>query len=332
MQKYLPQCFHSVDTFSAFLFFASFELLVNLAMAQRKVVIIGAGIYGLVAAKTYLQINPDIDLTIIESDTTVGGVWSASRVHAGLIADLPSPAFELVDMSMEEEFGVPKWSDLRGTVMHQYLVRYAEKFDLMRRIRFGEQVVSVEKQGKGWSLLTRKIGCEEEIMTCDVLLLATGMNSRPKMPDLDTSAFDGLVIHSKDLHKRRVDLLSEKVRSVVVVGGNKSALEAAGLCGLNDKTVHWLIREDGVGPGMVLSSRLPNGNSNQELALRRMFSFQNPTLYGYRGWWDRFYLSGKNSYGTKLFNAVWKKLNAMSIGDRYEKSENGRLLKPVIPQ
>lgn len=208
-----------------------------------KVIIIGAGIYGLVAAKTYFQINPNIDLTIIDSDTSVGGVWSVSRVYAGLVADLPSPAFELSDLRMAEEFGMPKWSDIPGHVMHEYLERYAKKFDILRRVQFQTEVLRIERDGRGWKVYTKDVGegsnsDEIAVMDCDKLLVATGLYSRPMLPDIDTSAFTGIAIHSKDLRKRHNDFTSESIRSVVVVGGNKSAIEAASACAVAGKTVH----------------------------------------------------------------------------------------------
>ena len=41
------------------------------------VVVIGAGIYGIQAARTYLEIHPIAKLVILESDDVVGGVWSS---------------------------------------------------------------------------------------------------------------------------------------------------------------------------------------------------------------------------------------------------------------
>ncbi|PVH85139.1 FAD/NAD(P)-binding domain-containing protein [Cadophora sp. DSE1049] len=303
---------------------------------KRNVIIVGAGIYGLVAAKTYLQINPGINLTVIDADTSVGGVWSASRVYAGLVTDLPSPAFELSDLQMSEEFGMAKWADIRGDVMHEYLERYAKKFDILRRVQFRTEVLGVERSGKGWKLFTKVTGEEsgadrKDTMTCDKLLIATGLNSRPKMPDIDISAFSGIAIHSKDLHKRYGDITSETIHSVVVVGGNKSAIEAASACARAGKTVHWLIREDGAGAGMLMNATLASGKSAPEISLCRVMEYHSPTLYGYRGWWDRFYLSGKNKLGAMLFNGFWKKLTAQGLGDRYKKSENGKLLEPTIP-
>lgn len=37
------------------------------------------GIYGIQAARTYLEIHPDAKLVILEADEVVGGVWSTSE-------------------------------------------------------------------------------------------------------------------------------------------------------------------------------------------------------------------------------------------------------------
>jgi cation diffusion facilitator CzcD-associated flavoprotein CzcO len=60
---------------------------------------LGTGWYGLVAARTYLRLRPAANLLIIDSDNTVGGVWSKDRLYPNLVAQVklgvrmkPSPA------------------------------------------------------------------------------------------------------------------------------------------------------------------------------------------------------------------------------------------------
>lgn len=313
-----------------------------MATPKSNIIIIGAGIYGPAAAKTYLEINPNTSVRIIDEDSSIGGVWSASRVYSGLVADLPTPVFEFSDLDMMEEFGMDKWADIPGESMHEYLKRYAEKFDLIRRCMFNLRVARVERDPQGgWSVETISMvnvhgdnvsAGDAASWYCDALIVATGLTSKPVFPDIDTSTFDGLVLHSKDLHKRHNDLVSDNIQSVIVVGGNKSSVEAVNICASAGKEVNWLIREDGAGPGMLLNAKLASGRSGQEVPLRRVSTFNNPTIFRHRGWWDYYVLSGKNSLGTRLFNWFWTKVAYMSFGNRYEKSENGMLLKPDIPK
>lgn len=41
--------------------------------------VIGAGIYGLQAARTYLEIHPNDKVIIFETTSAVGGVWSTGE-------------------------------------------------------------------------------------------------------------------------------------------------------------------------------------------------------------------------------------------------------------
>lgn len=43
---------------------------------QVDLVVIGAGIYGIQAARTYLEIHPEKKVVILEASDAVGGVWS----------------------------------------------------------------------------------------------------------------------------------------------------------------------------------------------------------------------------------------------------------------
>lgn len=52
------------------------------------VAIIGAGWYGLVSARTFLRLRPDANVLIIDSDNTVGGVWSKDRLYPNLVAQV----------------------------------------------------------------------------------------------------------------------------------------------------------------------------------------------------------------------------------------------------
>ena len=69
-------------------------------------IVIGTGWYGLAAAKTYLQYDPSISLTVLDANSNVGGVWGTSQIYPGLVADSPAGLFEFSDLSMSKELGV----------------------------------------------------------------------------------------------------------------------------------------------------------------------------------------------------------------------------------
>jgi hypothetical protein len=281
-----------------------------------------------VAAKKYLQISSKFDLTIMEKDA-VDGVWSVSRIYPGLIVDGPTPVLEFSDMQMSDEFDMP-WSDIPGELALEYLERYVEKFDLLRRCKYTTMVQAIIRSGAGWKLHTMSpenpLTGFEDTLTCDFLIMASGIFTRPSFSNVDKSAFTALVLHSRDLQKMYPDLASDKVKSVVIVGGNK----AAGFCALAKKKIRWAIRKDGAGRALLINPRQPNGEAAAKTLTMCWLQFNIPTIYRHRGWWNRLVISGNNALGRKIFDWVWNLVTKRGLGDRYERSENGRLLQPDI--
>jgi dimethylaniline monooxygenase (N-oxide forming) len=64
---------------------------------------------------------------------------------------------------------------------------------------FNTEVISIERDGKGWKLFTKVSGSRttdgREVVTYDKLIIATGLCSKPYVPVIDSSSFEGLVIH-----------------------------------------------------------------------------------------------------------------------------------------
>jgi hypothetical protein len=94
-----------------------------------------------------------------------------------------------------------------------------------------------------------------DTLHCEQLVVAAGMTSKPVMPKIDTSAFVGQVFHSKEFGQRHKWLVSDAVKNMTLVGGNKSSFKVARLCSLAGKRVTWLIGPDGQGPGIMLDGR-----------------------------------------------------------------------------
>ena len=99
---------------------------------HHEVIIIGTGFNGVAAAKTYLDIKPYVDVLLIDRESSLGGVWSASRIYPGLTYEMPAPLVDYSDMTMKEELGIEDWSDVTGYQVNEYLVHlhYPVKLNL----------------------------------------------------------------------------------------------------------------------------------------------------------------------------------------------------------
>lgn len=291
---------------------------------STRVIVIGAGWSGLAAAKTYLQINPSISLTILDDDESVGGVWSNARLYPGLLANSPNGLYEFSDLSMVDD-DHPAYAVVPGSQVQQYLHRYAVKHGLLQRIKFGSKVIDAHRIAGGWEVHTSK----GEVLWCDKLLVSTGLYSRPKWPVVPQDGFDGFVMHSKSLGSQHHRLTSPEVNEVAIVGGCKSAVEAATICLQAGKQVHWIVRDSVQGVPIIMADA--SGKFNiVALNNSRLFSIWSPTVFSADGFWYRFLHSGAWLIGTWLFNLFWRFMSVVILaGAKYDTSLNGRKLKPT---
>jgi dimethylaniline monooxygenase (N-oxide forming) len=306
----------------------------NMSSSQpSRVIVIGAGWTGLAAAKTYLQLFPSVSLTIIDSDSSVGGVWSASRIYPGLIADSVAAIFDYSDFPMDEELGISKWADLPAEKVHEYLEKYVDRWGLRGGLRLRTTVLRAVHEGKGWRLEfeTRTGGGKEakrETMVCDKLIIATGTSSTPSLPDgIEWSKFDGTIIHSKDVGLKHQLLTSAIVKRVTVVGGNKSAVDVVNMCAMAGKEVDWVIRKEGFGPGVLFEART-HGIHAGAIKAARASAIPSPNVLVTSGFWYRFFHSGKNRFGSWLVKWMLAKLSKSAIKSLYEGNENTMKIAP----
>ncbi|KAH8596605.1 hypothetical protein B0O99DRAFT_671186 [Bisporella sp. PMI_857] len=310
-------------------------------MAPSKVVVIGAGWSGLAAAKTYLQINPDVSLTILDEDSSVGGVWSASRVYPGLIADSCAAVFDYSDFPMHRNLGLKKWADLSGDKVHEYLELYVDKFDLRKRCRLNTRVVKVEREEDNlygvWKIEVEvKKDFEEytvnEILTCDKLIVATGVTSTPNFPKgLVYKNFAGPVMHSRDVGVKHKALLADEIKRVTVVGGSKSAIDVVYLCALEGKEVDWVIREDGNGPILLLDPRV-HGIHAAAIKALRVTTIVGPNILIQNGFWYRFFHSRKSVIGPKMLKWALDYGSKSAIKGFYGRNENTMNIAPDMQE
>ncbi|KZV72482.1 FAD/NAD-P-binding domain-containing protein [Peniophora sp. CONT] len=169
---------------------------------RMKVVVIGAGYSGITAGIRFSQRVPNLDLTIYEKESAIGGTWHVNR-YPGLMCDIPSHCYQLTFAPNTQ------WSGFYapGPEIRAYLQGVVDKWKLARFLKLRHELVGAkwDESAKKWRLRMRRFAekegggevAEEFDDDADVLFLGTGTLSRWKWPDipgLDT--FKGIVLHS----------------------------------------------------------------------------------------------------------------------------------------
>lgn len=183
----------------------------RVAAENFSVVIIGAGISGLIAA-VQLQ-EAGIPFVILERNTDVGGVW-LTNTYPGAGVDTPSYLYSF-------SFFPRNWSTHFGKrdEMVQYLSEMADQFDLRRHIRFGVSVTSAQwdADDQQWT-----VTAEEGTWTGTAMISAVGLFNNPKIPALPgIDSFTGPLFHTAHWP----DDLDLAGKRVAVVGTGASAMQ-----------------------------------------------------------------------------------------------------------
>lgn len=211
------------------------------------------GFHGLIAAKTYLDVNPSASVVLYESASSVGGVWAKERLYPGISTNNLFGTYEFSDFPMDSEtYDVRPGQHIPGTVVHRYLTNFAEHFGIYKLIRFNVKVESAEHQdGGGWLINSFKPytggNDERSQILAKKLIVATGLTEDPIVPELEGSeTFDAPIFHSKYFAQHTESLQTAK--RVTVLGGMKSAFDVAYTYASRGIQVDMIIRESGHGP------------------------------------------------------------------------------------
>ncbi|OAG37894.1 hypothetical protein AYO21_07866 [Fonsecaea monophora] len=298
-----------------------------------RVIVIGAGIAGLVAAKTYLQVckrlGRPLELIVFDEAGDPGGVWTTERQYPGLMVQAPNGYYELSDLSMVDE-DYP-WHSLVPAAREQaYLEAYARRFEVYDKIRFATTVVKATRreapsQPPGWLVET----ATGEVLECDKLVVASGLYSKPRPIPVPVSSYTGTTVHSRDLGRVHERICADPtVNDVVVVGACKSAVEACSVFLARHKRVHWLIRPSDQGAPLIISH--PDAKPNPlAVALTRFFPVFTPSIWSTSGFWYGFLHSGRWVLGTWLVQAFFGLMSwAIMREIHYGRSQNSRKIQP----
>jgi cation diffusion facilitator CzcD-associated flavoprotein CzcO len=180
---------------------------------HHHVTIVGSGFAGLGAAINLLR-QGIRDFVVLERAGDVGGTWR-DNTYPGCQCDVPS---HLYSFSFAPN---PEWTRTYSeqAEIAAYLRRTAEHHGVMPYIRFDTPLLDARwlDGEQCWQITT-----PDGIETADVLVMANGPLSEPKVPDvLGVEGFAGTTFHSADWNHEH-DLTGERV---AVVGTGASAIQ-----------------------------------------------------------------------------------------------------------
>ncbi|KAF8461227.1 hypothetical protein BDZ91DRAFT_830109 [Kalaharituber pfeilii] len=291
---------------------------------QVDLVVIGAGWHGLMAAKTYLEVNSSANILILDKSQTIGGVWAEHRLYPGLKTNNMLGTYEFSDFPMtgENAFGVKPGEHIPGHIVHAYLKKFAQEFGIYQRCRFSEEVQSAQKldsevekgSAGGWLL---------NVHRTKKLVVATGLTSEPFLPTFSgAEKFEAPIIHCGDLLQHSENLFTT-AKNVAIFGGTKSAWDAAYAFATRDIHVDWIIRESGHGPCWM---------APPYLVTTRFLTWFSPCVWGeadgFKG--VRNFLHG-TAFGRAIVNEFWGVLASDVIElNQYDKHPETAKLKPWV--
>ncbi|KAH7028905.1 uncharacterized protein B0I36DRAFT_374603 [Microdochium trichocladiopsis] len=269
--------------------------MVAIPLDSYDVVVIGAGWFGLSAAKTYLETHPEERLLVVDSALSLGGSWAKDRLYPGLKSNNLYGSYEHPDFPMlEEVYGVKPGQHIPAAVLHRYLTDFARHFGILERTLLNTKVKHATQDGRDeWNLTLRTTtpgdseDTEKTIHTRR-LIVATGLTSEPNLPTyLGEETFTGNKFHAKDfcLHGDTVST----AKRVVIVGCGKSAYDcayayasASAPAGSGSGThVDLLVRPSGQGPVWLVPPYVtPFKRMMEELLHTRALTWFSPAPWG----------------------------------------------------
>ncbi|OQO07589.1 hypothetical protein B0A48_07286 [Cryoendolithus antarcticus] len=299
-------------------------------MADEKsydLIVVGAGIYGLCAASTYLSLYPHANVRILEAGSDVGGVWSTERSYPGFWSQSGTRVAGFHDLPMRSPPPERSYKSSQDSkLVSKYLKDYASARGLRQRCDFNCLVSSITKSGNVWQI-SSKTDSRDTVYCGKKLIIATGLFTQsliPPFPGRET--FNGPIIHQKDWGSSGIFASEEASKAshthITVLGGSKSAADIVYTAAIDKhhlRTVNWLIRDSGPGALSLLPAQgLGKYEHITELGTTRIISalsFANPWLP--ENWWSWFL--HKTWIGEWLMDFIWnKQLDDATASAKYD--------------
>ncbi|PWY90077.1 dimethylaniline monooxygenase [Aspergillus heteromorphus CBS 117.55] len=302
-----------------------------------EVIVVGTGIGGLAAAKTYLELAPQTNLLLLEERAALGGVW-ADNCYEGLHTNNLYGSYEFADFPLDQtKYNVKENTHVPAHALRQYFSDFADHFDIRRRIRFSTRVHRVEKIDGGWKVKTEGVDDPGRsiVYTCDKLIISTGISSRPNDVSIPgQGVFGRPVMNHSRLGTEGTSLAHDpRVKSVTVIGASKYGHDVVYMMASQGKHVDWVIRKSGGGAVWMGTAWVPFGcwrAKREALTTTRFVTWFSPCIWGsFDGFgWLRRLLHGTR-LGRWLVHLFWEKMSADVVeANGYRKEEPLKHLEP----
>ncbi|EJD48218.1 FAD/NAD(P)-binding domain-containing protein [Auricularia subglabra TFB-10046 SS5] len=209
-----------------------------------SVAVIGAGLAGLITAKTLL--DDEFDVHVFTRDETVGGVWCRKRAYPGLYLNNVHGEYHFSSLPMPPPKGSCKTGGrLRGEDVTAYLEKFAETF-LTGKITVCVEILDAAPSGGRWDITLQHVDrsdAVQERLHFDKLVVCNGGASNPSVPtglSETMGRFSGPVFHSQELRQnmeRIAAIARASEHPICVIGGGRSAQDTAAYFANNNAEV-----------------------------------------------------------------------------------------------
>ncbi|MCJ1478111.1 hypothetical protein MMC13_006787 [Lambiella insularis] len=185
-----------------------------------KVIGIGAGISGILAAIRVPEKLKDLELVIYDKNEEVGGTWFENR-YPGCACDIPAHCYQL---SFESN---PSWSSFyaRAPEILAYWKRVVEKYGVRKYMKLSHKAVEArwDEKASKWRVRIENLGSGEVFEdTADALLTGIGVLNEWKWPSIPgIHDFKGKLLHSAQWDRS----YDYKDQNVAVIGAGSSGIQ-----------------------------------------------------------------------------------------------------------
>ena len=189
-------------------------------VAHFDVLIVGAGLSGIGAARMLQKRSPRKTFAVLEARDAIGGTWDLFR-YPGIRSDSDMYTLGYASRPWEQAQAIAD-----GPAIRSYITDTARETGIDRRVRYGHRVVGADwsSETARWTVEVERAGSDETVrMTCAFLFACTGYYRYDEgyTPAFEGSdRFEGEIVHPQ-LWPQDLDYEGKRV---IVIGSGATAV------------------------------------------------------------------------------------------------------------